>query len=54
MGKGGQTMTAAETISERNYAFFQAYSKKEVEMKCYDCKKFGFYGKTCRGVCVKE
>ena len=47
-------MTAAETISARNYAFFHAYAKKEVEMKCYDCEKWTYVGKTCKGACVKK
>lgn len=49
-------MTAAETskISARNYRFFEAYAKQEAEMKCYECEKFTFYGKTCKGKCDKE
>jgi len=49
-------MTAAETskISARNWAFFQAYARKEAEMKCYDCPKFTYYGKTCKGKCDRE
>ena len=47
-------MTAAET-SARNYAFFQAFAKEEVEAKCYTCKKFTDHGKTCKeGECGKE
>ena len=46
-------MTAAET-SARNYAFYKAFAKGEVEAKCYDCEKFSYYGKTCKGECVKE
>ena len=47
-------MTAAET-SARNYAFFQAFAKNEVEAKCYTCEKFTYYGKTCKeGECGKE
>ena len=50
-------MTAAETsnISARNWRFFQAYAKNEVEMKCYDCPKFTASGKICKeGECIKE
>lgn len=52
-------MTVAEIIariSDRNYEYFkaQASERKETEEKCYDCKQFPYYGKTCRGVCTKK
>lgn len=50
-------MTVAEIlakISDRNFAYYKARALNEVEEKCYDCKEFGYYGKTCRGVCTKK
>lgn len=50
-------MTATQTtsrISARNWRFFEQYAKNKVDMKCYECPKFTFDGKTCKGVCDKE
>ena len=46
-------MTASET-SARNYAYFKAFAKQEVEAKCYTCDKWTLNGKTCIGECDRE
>jgi len=47
-------MTSADTISERNWQYYKARARNEVDEKCFDCEKFTIYGKTCRGVCTKK
>lgn len=37
----------------RNYRFFRDFARDLVEAKCYDCEKFTYYGKTCKGKCDK-
>lgn len=38
-------------ISNRNNAYIEARFKGEVESKCYDCAKWTYHGKTCKGKC---
>ena len=49
------TVEELAQISEENYAYYKSQKdKKETEEKCYTCEKFPYYGKTCKGVCIKE
>ena len=43
-----------EQINERNFVFFEQWTKRQVDGKCYDCEKWTIYGKTCNNECIKE